>query len=67
MAAVALALLVIFAVATVAFYLAGGMHGSPWARDVCWLSYDLCQNPIWAASATGVMAVIYLVLRRLKY
>ena len=67
MSAIALALLVIFAVATAAFYVASGMHGSPWARDVCWLAYDLCKNPIWSAVATAGMAVVYLVLRGMKY
>ena len=67
MSAIALVVLVIFAVATAAFYVASGMHGSPWARDVCWLSHDLCKNPIWSAVATAIMAVIYLVLRGLKY
>ena len=51
----ALALIVLFAVATARFYVASGMHGSPWARDVCWLAYDLCKNPIWSAVATAAI------------
>ncbi len=53
MSAIALALLVIFAVATAAFYVASGMQGSPWARDVCWLAYEFCRNPIWSALPTA--------------
>jgi hypothetical protein len=65
MSTVALAILAILAIATVSFYIAGGIygHGSPWARDVCLLAGDLCRNPIWSAIATGVMAVAYLILR----
>ena len=66
MSAITLVVLVIFAAATAAFYVASGMHGSPWARDVCWLAYDLCKNPIWSAVATAITAVLYLVLRGLK-
>jgi hypothetical protein len=65
MSTVALALLAILAIATVSLYVAGGIygHGSPWARDVCLLAGDLCRNPGWSAAATGVMAIIYLILR----
>jgi hypothetical protein len=68
MSAIALCLLVILALATATFYVAGGLgHGSPWARDVCGLSRDLCDHPAWGAAATGGMAVLYLVLRSLRY
>jgi hypothetical protein len=66
MSAIALAVLVLFAVATAAFYVAGGLSG-PWARDVCLLSRDLCSHPEWGAIATGVVAVIYLILRAAKF
>src|SRR5688572_17699142 len=66
MSAIALAVLVMFAVATAAFYVAGGL-GGPWARDVCSLSRDLCSHPEWAAIATGGVAAIYLVLRAFKF
>ena len=65
MSSIALAVLVIFAVATAAFYVASGL-GGPWARDVCSLSRDLCSHPEWAAIATGAVAAIYLVLRAFK-
>ena len=46
MSMVALALTIILAVATATFYIAGVYGGgSPWARDVCSLSRDLCNNP----------------------
>ena len=68
MLAIALVLLVVLAVATAAFYIAGVYGGgSPWARDVCWLACELCNNPIWIAVATAATAVIYLLLRGLKY
>ncbi|MGH6770569.1 MAG: hypothetical protein ACRECO_16275 [Xanthobacteraceae bacterium] len=69
MSTVALALLAILAVATLTFYVAGGIsgHGSPWARDVCAFSGDLCRNPLWLAAATGGMAVVYLILRGLRF
>jgi hypothetical protein len=67
MSTVALVLLVVLALATAVFYVASGLHASPWARDVCWISYDLCQQPIWLAIATGVMAVVYLLLRGVNY
>jgi hypothetical protein len=67
MSTIALALLVLFALATATFYIASGMHGSPWARDVCGLAYELCRNPIWSAVATVLMGVVYLILRGLKY
>jgi hypothetical protein len=66
MSAIALAVLALFAVATAAFYIAGGL-GGPWARDVCSLSRDLCSHPEWGALATGVVAVIYFILRALKF
>jgi hypothetical protein len=49
-------------------YVAGDLygHGSPWARDVCSLSRDLCDHPAWSAIATGVMALVYLGLRSAK-
>jgi hypothetical protein len=69
MSALALTLLIILAVATAAFYVAGGIYGqgSPWARDVCSLSQVLCDHPAWLAAATGASAVLYLVLRNLRY
>ena len=67
MSTVALALTIILAVATAAFYIASGYGGgSPWARDVCSLSRDLCNNPAWVAVGTAGMAAIYLMLRRLR-
>jgi hypothetical protein len=65
MSTVALALTIILAVAAAAFYIASG-GGSPWARDVCSLSRDLCNNPAWVVVATAGMAAIYLMLRRLQ-
>ncbi|MEA2903068.1 MAG: hypothetical protein QOI12_455 [Alphaproteobacteria bacterium] len=64
----ALALLIILAVATVTFFVAGGLYGqgSPWARDVCSLSRELCDNPAWSAIATSAAAALYLVLRSFK-
>ena len=69
MSALALTLFVILAVATCAFYVAGGIYGqgSPWARDVCDLSRTLCDHPSWLAAATGVSAALYLVLRNMRY
>jgi hypothetical protein len=67
MSTVALALTVVLAVATAAFYIAGVYGGgTPWARDVCSLSRDLCRNPAWIAAATGGMGVVYLMLRSLR-
>jgi hypothetical protein len=67
MSMVALALTVLLAVATAAFYIAGVYGGgTPWARDVCSLSRDLCHNPAWIAAATGGMGVVYLMLRSLR-
>jgi hypothetical protein len=68
MSTLALALLVVLAVATCTFYVAGGLYGqgSPWARDVCSLSRALCDHPAWGLMATGAVAVVYLVLRGLR-
>ena len=66
MSAIALAIVVIFAVATAAFYVAGGL-GGPWARDVCALSRDLCSHPEWAAVATAAVAGVYVILRAFKF
>jgi hypothetical protein len=68
MSTLALALLVVLAVATCTFYVAGGLYGqgSPWAKDVCSLSRALCDHPAWSLMATGVVGVIYLVLRGLR-
>jgi hypothetical protein len=67
MSALALGLLVVLAIATAAFYVAGVHgYGSPWARDVCSLSRELCDHPGWSAIATGGVAVIYLVLRAFR-
>jgi hypothetical protein len=65
MSTLALGCLILLAVATVTFYLAGDLqiHGSAWARDVCSLSRELCDNPSWGAIATGGMALIYFILR----
>jgi hypothetical protein len=64
----ALALLIILAVATCTFYVAGVHgYGSPWARDVCSLSQDLCTHPEWSAIATAAAAVLYLVLKALRF
>jgi hypothetical protein len=67
MSMVALALLVVLAVATATFYIAGVYGGgAPWARDVCSFSRDLCHNPTWIALATAAMAGIYIVLRMFR-
>jgi len=64
MSMVALALTILLAVATAAFYIAGSYGGgTPWARDVCSLSRDLCYNPTWIAVTTGGMALVYFLLR----
>jgi hypothetical protein len=64
----ALALLIVLAVATCTFYVAGVHgYGSPWARDVCSLSQELCDHPAWSAAATGVAGVLYLVLRASRF
>jgi hypothetical protein len=64
----AFALLIVLAVATCTFYIAGGLygHGSPWARDVCSLSRELCDHPGWSAAATLAAGVLYLVLRAFR-
>jgi len=68
MSMVALALMVVLAVATATFYIAGVYGGGlPWARDVCSLSRDLCQNPAWLAFATAATAVVYLLLRMFRF
>ena len=69
MSTLALGLLIVFAVATVTFFVAGGLYGqgSPWARDVCSLSQELCDHPGWSLVATGVVAALYLSLRGLRY
>jgi hypothetical protein len=68
MSMVALALMVVLAVATATFYIAGVYGGgSPWARDVCSLSQDLCHDPTWMALATAASAVLYLLLRMFKF
>jgi hypothetical protein len=68
MSTLALGFVIILAVATVTFYIAGDLsaHGSAWARDVCSLSAALCDNPSWGAVATGGMGAIYFVLRALR-
>lgn len=68
MSTLALGFLIILAVATVTFYVAGDLyaHGSAWARDVCSMSQALCENPSWGAVATGVVGLIYFILRGLR-
>jgi len=68
MSTLALGLVIVFGIATCTFYVAGDAyaHGSPWARDVCSLSEDLCSHPLWAATATGVTTVLYLVLKAMR-
>ena len=67
MSTVALALTILLAVATATFYIAGVYGGgTPWARDVCSLSRDLCHNPAWIALATGGVGAVYFMLRRLR-
>jgi hypothetical protein len=65
MSTLALGLVVILGIATATFYIAGDLavHGSAWARDVCFMSQSLCDRPGWAAAATAAMAVVYFVLR----
>ena len=69
MSTLALALLAVLAVATCTFYIAGGIYGqgSPWAKDVCALSRTLCEHPAWSLMATGIVGVLYLVLRALRF
>jgi hypothetical protein len=68
MSMLALALTVVLAIATASFYIAGVYGGgSPWARDVCSLSRDLCNNPAWLAFSTAASAVAYLLLRMFKF
>jgi len=69
MSTLALGFLVVLTVATLTFYVAAGIYGqgSAWARDVCSLASDLCDHPAWAAVATAVMAVVYLVLRSFRF
>jgi hypothetical protein len=64
----ALALMVLLAIATATFYIAGVYGGGlPWARDVCSLSRDLCHDPTLLAAATAASAVLYLLLRMFKF
>jgi hypothetical protein len=69
MSTLALGLLIVCAVATAVFFIAGGLYaqGSPWARDVCSLSQDLCDHPAWSLVVTAVVAGLYLVLRGRRY
>ena len=69
MSTLALALLIIVAVATCTFWVASGLYGygSPWARDVCNMSRELCDHPLWGVLATTVAALLYLVLRGLRF
>jgi hypothetical protein len=69
MSTLALALLAALAVATCTFYIAGGIYGqgSPWAKDVCALSRALCEHPAWSLMATGVVGVLYLLLRAFRF
>jgi hypothetical protein len=69
MSTLALALLIIVAVAICAFWVASGLygHGSPWARDVCALSRELCDQPLWGLLATAAAALLYLLLRGLRF
>ena len=69
MSTLVLGLLIVLAVMTVTFYVAGGLYGagSSWARDVCSLSRELCDHPVWGAIATGVVAAVYIVLRSLRF
>ena len=68
MSTLALALLLILTVATVTFYVAGGLYasGSIWARDVCSLSPALCDQPTWLAGAAAIVAILYFLLRLLR-
>ncbi len=67
MSTLALGILILFGVATAAFYVAG-MHGygSPWARDVCALSRELCDHPGWGMMATAAIGVVYFALRAFR-
>jgi hypothetical protein len=66
MSTLTLAVLIVLALATAMFYIAGGPYGysAPWAVDVCYGARALCQNPEWVAYATVVVAIIYIMLRR---
>jgi hypothetical protein len=68
MATLALGLVVIFAVATALFFIAGDLygHGSAFARDVCSLSRTLCDHPAWGLAATGIMGAVHLLLRAFR-
>jgi hypothetical protein len=64
---VALALAILPAVVCTAFWHCGRPGGgTPWARDVCSLSRDLCHNPVWIALATVGMAAVCLMLRSFR-
>jgi hypothetical protein len=69
MSNLALALLVALALATCTFYIAGSIYGqgTPWAKDVCSLSRALCEHPAWSLMATGIVGVLYLLLRGLRF
>ena len=69
MSNLALALLVFLALATCTFYIAGSIYGqvTPWAKDVCALSRTLCEHPAWSLMATGIVGVLYLLLRGLRF
>jgi hypothetical protein len=68
MANLALGLAIVLAVATATFYVAAQLgHGSPFASDVCALSRELCEHPMWLAAATGIVALIYLILRGMRF
>ncbi len=68
MSTLALGLTIILGVATAMFYVAGDVYsqGSPWAREVCALSEQLCTHPLWGAVATGVAAVLFLLLKAVR-
>jgi hypothetical protein len=66
MSTLALAVLIVLAIATATFYVAGSTygHGAPWAADVCYGAAAFCRHPEWTAYATAAVALIYVLLRR---
>jgi energy-converting hydrogenase Eha subunit B len=53
----------ILAAAAAVFYVAGDIHGSVVAADICRAGGTLCRQPQYLATAAGAMGLIWLLVR----
>jgi hypothetical protein len=50
-------------VAATAVFFVAGLVSASWARDLCAVSFELCQRPRWLAIAVAMAGLVLVLLK----